>query len=201
MQFFSKLISFLFNPIFMPFGGTIAYFMVTPRFSPPENKRAILAAVFIITIAIPILFFFLLRNLGWIKSSGLTEVGERKIPLGIYIILTWIVSIKIIPSSYSAELYYFFVGILGALLACLFLVYFKYKASMHMIGISGLTTFLLGLSFHFEKNITAALSLLCLIIGAVATARLYQRAHSGHELITGMLLGSFTQFITFNYWL
>ncbi|THD69030.1 hypothetical protein E7Z59_01485 [Robertkochia marina] len=201
MQFFSKLISFVFNPLFMPFGGTLAYFLVTPRFSPPENIRAILAAVFIITVAIPILFFFLLRNVGWIRSSGMEEVAERRIPLAIYIVLTWVVSAKIIPSSYSTELYFFFVGVLGALLTCLFLVYFKYKASMHMMGISGLTTFLIGLSFHFEKNIVVALSLLVLSIGAVASARLYQRAHSTHEIVTGLFVGFVTQLITFGHWL
>lgn len=201
MQLFSRLISFIFNPLFMPFAGTLAYFLVTPRFSPPENIRAILAAVFIVTVAIPVLFFFLLRNIGWVSSSGLEQVKERKIPLFLYITLTYIVSARIIPSSYSAELYFFFIGVLGALLACLFLVYFKYKASMHMIGISGLTTFILGLSFHYEKNIIVALALLCLSMGAVATARLYQKAHNGHEIATGLFLGVFTQLITFGYWL
>ena len=201
MQFFSKLISFLFNPLFMPFGGTLAYFLVTPRFSPPENQRAVLTAVFIVTVAIPVLFFFLLRNLGWITSSGLYELKERKIPLYLYIILTYIVIARIIPGSFSTELYFFFIGILGALLACLFLVYFGYKASMHMIGITGLTTFIIGLSFHYEKNIILALSLLFISMGAVATARLYQKAHKPHEVITGIVLGFITQLITFNYWL
>lgn len=201
MHFTSKLISFIFNPLFMPMGGTIAYFMVTPKFSTPETTRATLLAVFLITIAIPILFFFLFRNLGWVRTAALSEVQERKIPLYLYITLTYIVLARIIPTTASPELYFFFVGVLGALLTCLFLVFFQYKASMHMTGISGLTTFVLGLSFHYEKNIILALSLLCVAVGAVATARLYRKAHNYHEVITGLLLGGITQFITFGYWL
>jgi hypothetical protein len=201
MKFIPKLISFLFNPLFIAFGGTLAYFLITPRFSPMENTRAILAAVFIVTAAIPVLLFFLLRNIGWISRSNLYEASERKIPLFIYIAISYIALIKIIPSSYSNELHFYFVGIIGALLATLVLIYFNYKASLHMVGISGLTTFVLGLSFHYEKNIILGLSILFLIMGVVASARLYQKANKTHELAIGVVLGAITQLITFTYWL
>lgn len=201
MKFVPKLISFLFNPLFIAFGGTLAYFLITPRFSPPENIRAILAAVFIVTAAIPVLLFFLLRNLGWISRTNLYEAKTRKLPLYIYIAISYVALIKIIPSSHSNELHFYFVGIIGALLATLFLIYFNYKASLHMVGIGGLTTFVLGLSFHYEKNITLGLSILFLIMGIVASARLYQKANKYHELATGVLLGAITQLITFSYWL
>lgn len=201
MKFVAKLISFLFNPLFIPFGGTLAYFLITPRFSPPENIKAILAAVFIVTTAIPVLLFILMRNIGWMSSSNLYEAKDRKIPLFIYIGITYIALIRIIPSSYSNELHFFFVGILGALLAILFLVLFNYKASLHTTGITGLTTFVLALSFHYEKNIILGLSILFLILGVVASARLYQGANKPHELLTGVLLGVITQLVTFSYWL
>lgn len=201
MKFASKLISFLFNPLFIPFGGTLAYFLITPRFTPPENTKAILGAVFIVTTAIPILLFFLLRNIGWISQTHLYTAKSRKLPLIIYAAICYIALIKIIPSSYSVELHFFFVGIMGALLATLFLTYFSYKASLHMIAISGLITFVLGLSIHYEKNIILGLSLLFLILGIVASARLYQKTNNGHEIATGLILGAITQLITFNYWL
>lgn len=107
----------------------------------------------------------------------------------------------VISPVFSLELYYHFVGILGSLIACLMLVFFKFKASMHMMGISGITIFLIGLSFHYEVNVIFALSLFILSIGLVASARLYLKAHDAKELILGFLIGIVPQFLTFNYWL
>ncbi|WP_335966294.1 hypothetical protein [Galbibacter sp. PAP.153] len=201
MRVFSKLISYIFNPVFIPLAGTLLYFLISPKYNSPEAKKLILLAIFIITVIIPFIFFLLLKNLGWVTNSKMTNTKERKIPLYICIILIYITLIKITPASYSTELYYYFVGILGALISCLIMVYFNFKASMHMMGISGLTTFVLGLSFHYEINITFGLALLILSIGSVATARLYLKSHNTSEVIAGVFIGTLPQFILFNYWL
>ncbi len=201
MRIFSKLISHIFNPLFFPLAGSILYFFITPKFNPPEAKRLILLAILILTVIIPFIFFLLLRNLGWITNNGLTHIKERKIPLYIFIIVIYITIMKITTFDFSIELYYYFIGILGALLSCLIMIYFNFKASMHMMGICGLTTFILGLSFHYEINITLGLSLLVLITGIVATARLYLKSHTYPEIIIGCFIGVITQFLTFGYWL
>ncbi|MCX2678762.1 hypothetical protein OOZ15_02305 [Galbibacter sp. EGI 63066] len=201
MRVFSKLISYLFNPILIPIAGTIIYFFVSPKFNPPETKKLILTAMLIVTVVIPIIFYFLLKNLGWITNSDMNNVKERRIPLYICIILIYITLIKITPASYSTELYFYFVGLLGASIACLIMAYFRFKASLHMTGISALTTFVLGLSFHYEINITFGLAILILAMGAIATARLYLQIHNRTEIVLGIFIGVLSQFITFGYWL
>jgi len=128
-------------------------------------------------------------------------VSERKVPLYIYILLNYIVVLRVIPFTSCPELYFFFVGIIGALIACLVLVYFKFKASMHLMGISGLTAFIVGLAFHYEINITMGIALLVLAMGLVATARLFLKAHNQTELWVGLFVGVITQMITFSNWL
>ncbi|QLE00875.1 hypothetical protein HX109_04570 [Galbibacter sp. BG1] len=201
MRAFSKLISFIFNPLFIPLAGTALYFLISPKYNPPEARKLILLAIAIVTVVIPFIFYLLLKNLGWITSSEITQTKERKLPLIICTILIYITLIKITPISYSSELYFYFVGILGALISALIMVYLNFKISLHTMGISGLATFILGLSIHYEINITMGLALLVLCLGMVATARLHLKSHKGLEIIAGMFIGVLTQFITFGYWL
>ncbi len=201
MKRLSKLISYIFHPIFIPIMGTLLYYLISPKFTPPEIQKGIVLSVFILTVVIPIIFFFLLKNIGWISSVFVDSVSERKIPIIINIILLFMVIYRVIPRAFSTELYYFFAGLMASLFATLILVLFKYKASMHVMGISGIIVFLLGLSIHFEVNVTIVLSLLVLILGAIASARLFLNAHSGTELVLGIILGALPQLFSFNYWL
>jgi len=72
---------------------------------------------------------------------------------------------------------------------------------MHLMGVSGFTVFILGLSIHYEVNITLALAALIFSTGLVASSRLYLKAHNSSELWIGFFVGAIPQFITFNYWL
>jgi hypothetical protein len=86
-------------------------------------------------------------------------------------------------------------------MACLMLAIIKFKASIHMISISGLFMFFIALSIHFSININGTLVLMSIITGAVATSRLHLKAHTPKELIMGIFIGAFPQFILINYWL
>lgn len=201
MKKFFHFVAYLYHPLFFPLAGTAAYYIISPRFHPVELWRSVIISVTILTLLIPLAFSFLLKSIGWISSMELKDVDERKIPLYIFIFLVGIILYRVIPFTFSIELYYFFVGILGSSIACLFLVFFGIKASIHMMGISGLTFFILGLSFHYQINITIALTFLVLSMGLVATARLFTEAHNFKEIIIGLFLGIMPQLVTFNYWL
>lgn len=201
MEQLSKLVSYVFHPLFMPLGGTLAFFTISPKFNPPEVQKSVLFSVVLLTLVIPMLFFFLLKSMGWITSIYLEKISERKVPVYLYIILNYIVILKVVPYNYTPELYYFFVGIVGALISCLVLVYFKFKASMHLMGLSGLLVFVIGLAFHYEINITMGIGLLMAITGTVASARLYLKAHSATEVLVGLIIGAVPQLITFERWL
>ncbi|GAA3645860.1 hypothetical protein [Flavivirga jejuensis] len=196
-----KSISYIFHPLLIPILGVIFYFFKSPRFIPEEMVKAKLVSLFILTVILPILLYFLLKTLGKVKSIYLQTTNERIIPLILNCFVVIIILQRIITPSQTIELYFFFVGILISTMVCLILAIFKFKASIHMISISGLFMFMAILSIHFSININNTLALMVIIIGAVATSRLLLNAHTYKELIMGMFIGVIPQLILVPYWL
>ncbi len=201
MKYFLKLGSILFHPLLMPLIGTALYFSITPRFIEREMVTANLFALAIITVIIPIVVFFLLKNLGLVETIYLRKVKERKFPLIIQCILLLLI-LKIVFDPYdSPELYFFFAGILFSAFAGLIMVLFKIKVSLHQMGVAGVLMFLVGLSAHFKINLLVPISFFLFVNGWVASARLEAKAHSYPDLWLGMALGALPQLILFNMWL
>lgn len=201
MRFFQKAISFIFHPLIVPIAGTFAYFIITPKYSPLELQSGNILPIFILTVIIPIITFLILKNIGYVNSVELPTLKERKYPLYINLILLFMIVYKVIPNNYVIELYFYFVGLLGATFATIILLFFKIKSSMHLLGMGSLFMFLINLSIHFEINITIALSFFILAMGLVATSRLYLNAHSKAELMIGLCIGVISQLLTIKYWL
>lgn len=201
MRLFQKAISYIFHPLFIPIAGTFAYFIITPKYSPLELQSGNILPIFILTVIIPIITFLILKNIGYVNSVQLPTIKERRYPLYINLVLLLMIVFKVIPNNYIVELYFFFVGLVGATFATIILLLFKIKSSMHLMGMGSLFMFLINLSIHFEINITIALSLFILFIGLVATSRLYLNAHSKLELLIGFCIGMISQLLTVKYWL
>lgn len=196
-----KSISYIFHPLLMPILGVVFYFSKTPRYTSTEVIQAKLVSLTILTIILPILLYFLLKTLGKVESIYLKTTKERIIPLALNFVVTLIVLKRILLPARDLELYFFFLGILISTLSCLILALLKFKASIHMMALSGLLMFFIALSIHFSININGTLALMAIIIGAVATSRLHVKAHSVKELIIGFFIGFIPQLILINYWL
>jgi hypothetical protein len=201
MKDFSHIISYALHPLFIPIGGTIGYFLITPKYTPLELQSALILPIFILTVIIPIVTFFILKNIGLVNSIFLETATERKYPLYIYISILLLILYQVIPNNYVSELYFYFTGLLGAAMACLLLLVFNFKISLHMVGVSGLLMYLINLSIHFEINLILAISTFILLTGGVATARLYLKAHTKLELIMGLFIGLLSQLLTVRFWL
>lgn len=201
MRIFLSIVSYLFHPLFIPVGGTIAYFLVTPKYSPLEVQAGNILPIFILTIIIPIITYLILKNIGVVNSIFMPTTTERKYPVVIHIILLLMVIYKVLPNNYLTELYFYFVGLLIAAFTCLLLLFFNFKTSIHLIGVSGLFMYLINLSIHFEINLVIAISIFTLLIGLVASSRLYLKAHTRPELVAGILIGIISQLLTIKYWL
>lgn len=201
MQPFFKSISYIFHPIFIPLLGVIFYFSKTPRNVPKEIMWAKLISLSILTVILPILLYFLLRNLGKTKSIFLSSAKERIIPLFLYSIVIFLIIIRVLPDYEFIELYSFFCGILLSSITCMALAILKFKASLHLMALGGLFMFCMTLSIHFSKNFNGTLALLSIISGAVTTSRLLLNAHSYKELIVGFFIGMIPQLLMVNYWL
>ena len=201
MRQFLNIVSYIFHPLFIPIGGTILYFLVTPKYSSLELQSGNILPIFILTVIIPIIFFLILKNMGVINSIFLPTIKERKYPLYISCILFLMILYKVIPNNYVHELFYIFTGLLTATCTALILLFLRFKTSLHLLGMGSLLMFMIGLSIHFEINITLAISVFTLLTGLVATSRLYLNAHNRSELLIGLLIGLCSQLIILKYWL
>lgn len=185
----------------MPVLGITFYFAKSPRFIPFEVIRAKFISIFILTVLLPILLYFLLKTLGKVSTIYLNSVQERIIPLVLNCLVILVIVKRIIPASQIIELYYFFIGILISNITCLALAFVKFKASIHMIAVSGLFMFFIALSIHFSININGTLAIMSILCGAIATSRLHFKAHNYKELIIGAFIGVLPQLLLVNYWL
>jgi len=86
-------------------------------------------------------------------------------------------------------------------LLALFFLYFDKKISIHLIGISALTCFIIGISLAFEVDLLYTISFFIVTIGLVASSRLVMNAHNYTEIVLGFLAGSIPQIILFYFWL
>lgn len=166
-----------------------------------QEKYYVLFQILIITILVPVLFFMLLRSTGHVKSVMVHENSQRRIPLilqcFLYILL---VKRSIIITRYP-ELHFFFLGALFSTILALICSLFKVKASLHMMAITGLTVFVIGLNIHLQMQNPYWAAFLILMTGVVASSRLEMEAHTSKELIIGLLIGILPQLLFIFLWL
>jgi len=196
-----KAAAYIFHPLLMPLYGMFCYYSVTPKFIDQRIMVSKYLAIAIVLVSIPLVSYLLLKNLRIVNSIQLETVQERKIPLLLQCFLTLLVIKTLFSPFGSPELYYFFIGALFSSFSALVLVYFKIKASLHLIGISGVLVFIVGLSAHFKINLLLWLSCFIFATGWVATSRLHTKSHTPSEIVIGFVLGALPQFIVFTYWL
>src|SRR5690554_3177483 len=201
MKLFLKAASYIFHPLLIPLLGTMLYFVVTPRYLDMQIVRVNIFAIAIITIFIPFVMFFLLKNLGVVETIYLREVKERKFPLMIQCILLLLIIKMVFDPYVDPELYNFFVGLVFSAFSALVMVFFRFKVSLHQMGVAGILMFIVGLSAHFKINLLISISFFLFVNGWVASSRLNKESHTYPELAVGLLLGMLPQFILFNLWL
>ncbi|MGY5850750.1 hypothetical protein [Salegentibacter sp. F14] len=201
MNFLLKSASYIFHPIWMPLGGSLFYFLITPRFFPLGVIQAKLLAIAILTIFIPIVFYFLLRNLGKVGGIFMQQTKERKWPLFFFILLLLMILNQILNAYNYPALFYYFAGILASAVVAYLCTIFKIKISLHMMGLAGLIMFLAGISIHYRINLVYSILFLILAIGLTGSSRLYYKAHTPAELLLGVLTGFLPQLILWRFWL
>ncbi len=193
--------SYLFHPIFIPIVGTVFYILFSENYYAKEQYFLLLFQVVIITFFLPLAFFYLLRTFGKVDTIMLSEVSQRKIPLLMQIALTFILISKSVTMERFEELFFFFLGGIASTIVAFGLLYAKIKASIHMIALSALTFFVIGMSMHHELNIIYTIASLFLITGIVASSRLAMKAHTMKELAIGYVVGMVPQMVLFWFWL
>lgn len=198
---FSRLLSILGHPIWMPILGCIFYFYAIPNYLDQQIIIAKLMAVTILTIFLPVVFLFIAKNLKLIRDYELSDVRERRLFIMFFILLVLLLLNNVLDVYNYRVLFYFFSGILFSGVISLLFSMFQIKISLHALGISGLATFITGLSLSFQEPMIVTISLLLIFLGLVSSSRIYDKAHTLPEIILGIITGIFPQVYFFNYWL
>lgn len=157
--------------------------------------------ILIITFLVPVLFFLLLRSTGHVSSVMVPETSQRKIPLVLQCFLYILLVKRSIVIARYPELHFFFLGALFSTILALICSLFKIKASLHMMAISGLTIFAIGLNIHLQMQNPYWGAFLILMTGVVASSRLEMEAHTPKELMIGLVLGVLPQLLFLYLWL
>lgn len=115
--------------------------------------------------------------------------------------LTTILITESITIDRFAELFFFFLGGLVSTFLAFVLLFVKIKSSIHMIGISALAFFTIGLCMHNQVNGTYLIAASFFVTGLIASSRLQMKAHTVKELAIGYVIGMLPQLILWYFWL
>ena len=193
--------SYLFHPIFVPLLGTLLFLLFDAVYFTKAQCYLLVFQILIITFFLPLSFFYLLRTFGKVDTIMLSDLNQRKIPLIMQMILTFVLISESVTLEHFPELFFFFFGgLISTFLAFLFL-FAKLKASIHLIGISALSFFIIGLSIHNQINTIYLIAACFFATGLIASSRLEMKAHSIKELVFGYAIGVLPQLGLWYFWL
>ena len=200
MQYFLKLGSYIFHPLWLSTYAMIYYFFYVSFMFTYESILAKILAVLLLTVFIPIFFLILLKPLRVIDSFHLKEVKQRRIPLLFFsTISAFIINFIFDPIHYKIP-FYFFSAVFFCGLVCVILAFLNYKISLHTTAISSFATFIISFSLYYHINNLWLIALVVFASGWVVSSRLFMKAHQLHELVSGVILGILSQFIFMQFW-
>ena len=193
--------SYIFHPIFVSLYGTLFFFLITNSSFYNSQIIVTLIQVTILTLLLPLSMYFLFRSLGVVSSFTEASISERKMPIAVQAVLLFVLIKFSVSRDTVAELYFFFLGGFLSSVIVLASVILKFKASLHMIGISALTCFIFGLSMYYQLLFVNLIAFCIVCMGLVASSRLYMKAHTYTELIAGIIIGAGPQVFLYQFWL
>ena len=181
--------------------GTICYFLISTFYYTNQQKYIVLLQIGVVTILIPIAFFYFLSSFDKADDVMIPDLSERKIPLIFQGMILYLLLSNTIKESILPELYFYLLGGLISTFLLLILLFLKIKASIHMVGISTLTIFVIALSLNYHSNAIYTIAFLIAMNGIVASSRLELQAHTNKELLIGFFSGMLPQLILTYFWL
>ena len=195
------LFSYLFHPIFIPIFGTLFYYYLSGLNNSKESVSWLLFDVAIFTFVLPLSFLFILKSFDKVDSLMLSDISQRKIPLLMQILLLVILITKYVTWTLHPELFFFFLGATVSAFSAYILIFTKIKASIHIIAISALCYFVIGLNVHHGLQNSITIILLFVLTAIIASSRIVMKAHNVKEIIVGYVVGMLPQIILWGFWL
>jgi hypothetical protein len=212
MSTFSKFISILIHPIFIPLYAffcyvNIGHFSILNLQNLTSNQLYVfIGLIFFFTILFPISSILIMRKFNIISDFELSVRKERMpvlISSLIYLSVYYYLIRSLEFNKFDTVVFGSFLSIItGGIIVsilCIMITYF-WKISLHSAAISGLAGGLLGLSLLLTpianfQEIVLLNSAVILLVGIVGFSRLFLKAHTYLQVIAGMILGFSVEFL------
>jgi len=183
-------LSVLLHPLIIPSAGILMLLNSGTYLSniPFSAKKVLILICCMGTFVLPALMIPVIHFRGIISGIHLVNRGERTTPLAItliFYILTYYLFLQI-------PVYRIINGFMLGCVLCLFvslLLSYRWKISIHMVGLGGLTALQLVLSFIHDMNLYSFLVSTILASGLAGSSRLFLEAHSPAEVYSGYFIG------------
>ncbi|WKW47144.1 hypothetical protein P3875_03545 [Myroides sp. JBRI-B21084] len=198
MKITAKIISFIFHPVFIPTMITGCFYFLNVDFFSKTERLVATGQAFLMTFLLPVCIYFFLKSLGLLKSSVMvSDVRERNVPIFINIVILNILIFKIWAEIANSALKLFFVAYCISYFILLLSALLKRKCSVHIASLCCAIPLFINQATTYYLNPFFVLPALLVLIGMVASARLYLNAHTSVEIIVGALIGFTPSFILF----
>ena len=194
---FHKFISVLLHPIVIPTIGILLFLSITPNEIKKERQYLLISIVFFSTYVIPLISLIILKTLGVVKSFQVESIKERKTPLFIMLIIFYVLGKLLINIPDFRELGILFYGTNISLALVYLLFFFQIKSSLHILSMSSTLGFFLLFANNYSISILPLGSILIILTGILASARLHLKAHNQKEIYLGFFIGLIGQFLGF----
>lgn len=188
MRAFFKFISILFHPLLMSLAFMSIYLMVNKYEFAQADIFKNFIMLLVVTVVFPAIGILMMKPLGFIDSYEMPEKKQRIGPLMVtFICYVWVyLSLKSV--QFPVILQAFSLGVVISL-ALAFVVNNFIKLSLHSMAACGVLLQIALLSWLMPGKFALFLPILIFVLGLVATARMYLKAHTGYEIYLGCIVG------------
>ena len=193
----ARFLSVLLHPVWMPAYALFVIFRLNSFLAvtvSPQLQWAIYAVVVLDTIVIPLFITYILFNKGWVRSLDMEDREERFVPY-LTNALCLLLSYYMLKRLQAPNL--ICLMMLGAVAAVMLavIINLRWKISIHMIGVGGLTGIFFGLSTFLLADLHTPIVISILVAGVLGTARLSLAAHQPAQIYTGFVVGFLCEFL------
>lgn len=196
MKQFSRFISTIFMPLFMPTYNVALIFVYTYfNYVYAGHFYALIVPTILFTFLLPGILIFVMHQIGIISDLALPYRRDRFMPYAVTVM------------SFSFLIFYFyrlglpvwFLTMIGSSIVVMLvatIITLWWKISAHMFGVSGLLGGVMAVSYFVEKsNPTSLFIILFIITGMVGTSRIILKRHTPAQVYAGFFLGFIVSFL------
>ncbi len=187
----AKVVSAVFNPLIIPTLGVLILFNMDTFLAdvlPSRVKNLVMLIVFINTAILPLMAIFFMKKARFVNNIMLDNRKERLIPMIIGAFFYFFTYYMLKQSNLPSIIHFYFLGATLLVIISLFIT-MKWKISLHMVSMGGLTGLLLATTFLLRINLPFLIMFVILTSGLVGSSRLKLNLHSLGQVFAGYILG------------